>query len=351
MLLSIVLTVVVWFFLVDGFKAYRSEVSILLIPRDEKAVLQSGLLLENLAEISKRLSFYDQVLVGDSETKDPVADKEKDARKKYWNSNFEIFRQGKSSILTLAAFDLSEKNAQKLAQQSAAVLGDISSQYNFVKSEISFRVIDGIETQLVIRNQAGLLTASLMLGAMLAFFLQYIFLVTGGKILAFLAREKKRIMTLGIGWTFDQATNLAFDFLLYPLVIGYWGLQVGGGIMIIISVIVSIAVIRFYDRTKKDWLGIEALKSIRDDKQKSKLGRAVSWLMKKGDPVALIGLSILYSEPVAITLYMRRGAFQYNGFSKRDWTIFLVSVLISNVSWAIAVWGGLEAIKALFSLG
>lgn len=351
LLLTAALTAGVWFFLADGFKAYRSEVSILLLPRDEKTVLQAGLILENLAEISKRLSFYDQVLADDAEIKDPVADKEKDARKKYWNANFEISRNGSSSLLTLAVFDLSEKDAQKLAKQSALTLIDAASRYYNVKTEADFRLLDEVETRLVIRNQAGLLALSFALGATLAILLSYIFSVIGEKIVAFIVKEKKRLMTLGIGWTFDQATNLAFDFLLYPLVIGLWGLKIGGGIMIVLSIVTSIAVIRFYDRTKKDWLGIEAVKSVRDGDQKTKLGRAISWLMKKGDPVALIGLSILYSEPVAITLYMRRGAYQYNGFSKRDWTIFLASVIISNVSWGIAVWGGLEAVKALFSLG
>lgn len=202
--------------------------------------------------------------------------------------------------------------------------------------------------RLILKDGVIVFVISSILGTTLALILMYLLSSFGRKIMQFVVAKRKQIATLGVGWAFDQGTNFAFDFILYPFVIGYWGLKIGGGIMIVISVVLSIGLILFYDRTKKDWLGIEALKSIRDEDQKTRIGRIASWLMKKGDPVALIGLSIFYSEPVAITLYMRRGAYQFNGFSKRDWIIFTLSVIISNVSWALAVWGGLEAFQFLF---
>jgi len=69
--------------------------------------------------------------------------------------------------------------------------------------------------------------------------------------------------------------------------------------------------------------------------------------MRKGDIFALVVLSI-YSEPVKVTLYMRHGANQFNGFSQRDWMVFLTSVAIGNVSWALAVFGGLKIVKNFF---
>lgn len=164
------------------------------------------------------------------------------------------------------------------------------------------------------------------------------------KLAAFVAAQKERIGILGFGWVFDYANNWAFEYVLYPIVIGYYGLVLGGGIMIALSVLMSVVMLVVYDKLKVDWLGIEAVKSLRDEGHTSKWAKLASWLMKKGDAVALIGLSII-SEPVKVTLYMRHGSGKFNGFSKRDKLIFFASVIIGNVSWALAVYGGISAIK------
>jgi len=162
------------------------------------------------------------------------------------------------------------------------------------------------------------------------------------KIVAF----KKRIGTLMVGWLTDRVTNWVFEYVMYPSAIAYWGLVDGGVVMIVLSVVISLAVIRLYDFLKVDWLGLETIKDLRDGEAKTMLEKVTRWAMKKGDLFALIILSI-YSEPVKVTLYMRHGANQFNGFSKRDWLIFTTSVVIGNISWALAVAGGLEILKKL----
>lgn len=187
-----------------------------------------------------------------------------------------------------------------------------------------------------LKDKAMLFSVSFTLGATLSLLLMYIFSELGSK-----------LAIVGVGWTFDYASNFAFEYLLYPLAIGYGGILVGGGIMIVLSVLISLGTIWFYDWSKRDWLGIETIKAVRDKEQGGKITRLIGWLMKKGDLIALVVLSV-YSEPVKVTLYMRHGAHQFNGFSKRDWLIFTTSVIIGNVSWALAVWGGLEAFRAIF---
>jgi len=157
---------------------------------------------------------------------------------------------------------------------------------------------------------------------------------------------KKKIGTLLVGWLTDRVTNWIFEYVAYPAAIACWGLLKGGAVMIILSVIVSLAIIRLYDFLKIDWLGLETVKELRDGEAKSMLERITQWAMKKGDLFALLILSV-YSEPVKVTLYMRHGANQFNGFSKRDWLIFTTAVVIGNVSWALAVFGGLEILKKL----
>lgn len=157
---------------------------------------------------------------------------------------------------------------------------------------------------------------------------------------------RKRIATLAVGWMTDRTTNWAFEYILYPVVIANAGLLKGGAFMIFLSIVTSLAIIKLYDFLKVDWLGIEIIKEIRDGEAKSMLEKVAQWAMKKGDFFALVALSV-YSEPIKVTLYMRHGSNKFNGFSRRDWTIFLTSVAISNASWALAVAGGIEIFRRL----
>ena len=166
------------------------------------------------------------------------------------------------------------------------------------------------------------------------------------KIAALIAAQKKRLATLVVGWSADKISNCSFEYILYPAVIGYWGLLKGGAFMISLSVILSLLEIKLYDFLKIDWLGIEAVKGIRDGEAKSIWERITQWVMKKGDIFALVVLSI-YSEPVKVTLYMRRGSNKFNGFSRRDRIVFITSVLIGNISWAVVVAGGWKIFRWL----
>ncbi len=53
--------------------------------------------------------------------------------------------------------------------------------------------------------------------------------------------------------------------------------------------------------------------------------------------------------PFLVT-YMRHGAHQYNGLSKRDWWIFITSTVIGNVYWTLAVYMGITLVEKLWQL-
>jgi hypothetical protein len=100
----------------------------------------------------------------------------------------------------------------------------------------------------------------------------------------------------------------------------------------------------FYDWSKKDWLGIETLKSLKNYDGAAKLGRMAAWVMKQGNPEIMLFLSIKYDAFIT-TAYMRKGSYEYNGLSKRDWTIFGVSFFISNLYWTLASFMGVSLIE------
>lgn len=108
--------------------------------------------------------------------------------------------------------------------------------------------------------------------------------------------------------------------------------------MTAISFSLSILTLKFYDWLKRDWLGIEAIKRLKGYGGDKKLGKMTAWVMKKSDSIIFLFLSIKF-DPFITTAYLRKG--QFSGMSKRDWKIFIGSLLFSNAYWTLACYTGI----------
>jgi hypothetical protein len=151
-----------------------------------------------------------------------------------------------------------------------------------------------------------------------------------------------RLLELAVGLTTNQAIDYLFNFVLYPLVIYHFGLLVGGLVMMLLSFVACLLSLWFYDWSKRDWLGIEAIKGLKDYEGSKSLGRLSGWLLRKSDPVVFLFLSLKY-DPFITTAYLRHGAF--NGMSRRDWRIFLGSTVVANVYWTLACFMGISLVE------
>jgi hypothetical protein len=137
----------------------------------------------------------------------------------------------------------------------------------------------------------------------------------------------------------------AFDYVLYPFAIFKLGPLVGGIVMAALSLLDCLLLRRLYDWLKRDWLGIELVKGLRLYSGPSRWKRATAWLLGRGDAVAFVVLSLRF-DPFITTAYLRHGA--YNGLARRDWKIFLGSVVLSNAAWAFICFGGVEVFRRLW---
>jgi hypothetical protein len=157
------------------------------------------------------------------------------------------------------------------------------------------------------------------------------------------SRLTRRIGELALGHTVNTLVlGYAFDYILYPFVFWKLGLLKGGVIMALLSLVACLLTLWFYDWSKRDWLGIEAVKQLRDGEAKSRWRRVLAWALNKGDLPACVTLPI-WSDPFITTACLRRGAF--NGMTQRDWRIFFASWLIGNAWWALACFGGIEVVS------
>lgn len=152
----------------------------------------------------------------------------------------------------------------------------------------------------------------------------------------------RRTAELATGISVLSLTNFLFDYILYPLVIYWLGLLVGGIVMAGLSFLTCWLMLWFYDRSARDWLGIEAAKQVRDYAGHSRWRRGLAWSLQRGDVVACVALSI-YFDPFITTAYLRRGSF--NGMNRRDWRIFWASWFIGNLYWTFACFGGVKALQ------
>jgi hypothetical protein len=155
-------------------------------------------------------------------------------------------------------------------------------------------------------------------------------------------KYKERFSIIGVGIFTNAVIVYIGDYVLYPFIIWKLGIIRGGIVMTIISAIVCYATLKFYDWSKQDWLGIEAIKSLKGYGGDKKLGRITAWVMKKSDSIIFLFLSIKF-DPFITTAYLRK--VQFSGMSKRDWKIFIGSLLFSNAYWTLACYTGITLVE------
>ena len=156
-----------------------------------------------------------------------------------------------------------------------------------------------------------------------------------------------RIVEITTGITTNQILTILFDYMLYPSVIYYFGILTGGTIMTVLSFLICLLMLRLYDWSKRDWLGIETIKEMKHYHGRSRVLLFLSKLLNKSDLIAFFVLSINF-DPFVVTVYLRKGKF--NGLSKHDWWVFISSLLISNLYWIIACFLGVTLIEWLINV-
>lgn len=150
----------------------------------------------------------------------------------------------------------------------------------------------------------------------------------------------QRLGELTLGHTVNAVLLYGYDYVLYPYVIWKMGLVRGGIVMSVLTLISCLLTLWFYDWSKRDWLGIEAVKQLRDGEENTRSRRLLAWALAKGDLPACVVLSV-YTDPFITMACLRRGAF--TGMTRRDWRIFFASWIICDGYWMLACFGGVEA--------
>lgn len=186
--LSAILAISSIFLFLGNFKAYRTEISILLVPKSENAFVQTEQILENLSELPHQLSFYDRLLQNGGIV-DAYSGKTQDQRKALWNKSLNIWRNDGGSIITIGIDAKKRSESLNISKLAVNTLFSSASKYYDVKKDIDLRVIDGPITRPVIESLAGLILAGLASGIVLA----YIIIAVLQLIIGFIYGVSKKI--------------------------------------------------------------------------------------------------------------------------------------------------------------
>lgn len=152
---------------------------------------------------------------------------------------------------------------------------------------------------------------------------------------------------LGIGFALKKSLDYVFDYGIYPLAIISMGYTVGGIVMTMLSVVINVMVIKGYDWAKQDLLMIELFKKSIHQNEVEERFSSLKKFISNNDTAAFFLLSWV-DDPITVTLYMRKGSYQYNGLSFRDWNIFLASTIVSNLFWIVSLGSIMEILKVFF---
>jgi len=153
---------------------------------------------------------------------------------------------------------------------------------------------------------------------------------TVGEAPSWFYQNRRRIAAVGIGHSLYATFCWFFDHVLYVYVIYQLGILVGGAIMTAASVAICVATLVVYERMGTDWVGGGLVKDVASKPRLSIIGRVMAWASHQRPVVMFLTLCALF-DPFITTAYFRAGAF--DGLRKRDWQVFFVSVLVSNLWW------------------
>lgn len=173
--LAVILAATFFLLLLGNFKYYKSETSILFIPKSESFAVHTPYVLENLIHFPQLLAFYERMLENNKGLLDQFAGQSKDNRKKMWNKMLSIKKDDGSSIIKIGITAKDKNQPQAIAEKTARTLIDTASFYYNIKTDADFRIIEGPDTTSFLKFWHWLVLISIILGTAAALAINFLF--------------------------------------------------------------------------------------------------------------------------------------------------------------------------------
>lgn len=129
-------------FWLDTFRGYEAEVRVLVIGKSPST--STDQVVENFAELTSNLSFYERVLEGNDLIDDAFEGQTKDRRKALWNEAVVVKQSEKSGVLVITARQSTNEASKRLAEETVKTLFSLVPFYYNVKTDVDLRVVDEV---------------------------------------------------------------------------------------------------------------------------------------------------------------------------------------------------------------
>ncbi len=162
-------------------------------------------------------------------------------------------------------------------------------------------------------------------------------------------KKARRIFT---GFGFKILLDYGYDWLIYPLIMWYFGTWLGGLIAAIGAMTICFTLLMFYERQKKDWLGAGTLDEVLIfvnawiGNNPKGIFRLISWGLKNSKVFSFFFMSI-FRDPFETLVFLRRGRFEQK-LNWKDYGLFFLSGVIGNIYWIFRTEIHLLALRAVF---
>jgi hypothetical protein len=157
------------------------------------------------------------------------------------------------------------------------------------------------------------------------------------------------VKTFAVGFSSYWVFAWLFDYPLFGAVVWQFGPIWGGLIMLVLTLLVDIGSIRFYDWSKRDWLAVEFIRSHKGYAGRNPVRRLVKFVLTKTPKVLQVMLLSLRFNAFIVTTLLRDPASSFNGLSRSDWGIFALSFVTAQLYWTLVIYGGIQGLELLFS--
>ena len=208
---GIVLSAAFFLLFITLSKSYTSSMIVFVNAKSEVAAQQKIQIINNVSEFPKTLALYDRLLKYNSDVKDLASGKSPLERKKYWDNLVSVRKVGKDSYLIKISITATQKNdAEELVKKTTETLFYFSSVYYDIKNDVDLRIIENPITRVSIIGWYWIIPSSLILGFLIAFLFQYVFLKRKDFLIEQYDISKEKPL-FGLGLLSDKETEKASE--------------------------------------------------------------------------------------------------------------------------------------------
>ena len=188
----------------ERYKTYESSVSIMFIPKSEKAASDSEHIIENLRILPTKLSFYEKMIRDNYGIEDDFSGFSDDQKSRAWNKEIKIKREGKSSIVIATSEKNDQEAARKLSRAITSNLLNITGFYYDIKQDVDLRIVEGPVVKSYFKNWIYSTIISIVIAISLSIVVNYIVYFLSSLFLAKKEDLEKRLEKL----TLEKKLNI-----------------------------------------------------------------------------------------------------------------------------------------------